>query len=65
MDLIKSILFSPDKCNKCGKCSVACDKGVIYLNGLFRPIFANLSRCDACMKCESICENNAIEVTFY
>lgn len=48
----------------CGRCSLGCAKGVIYLNSFFRPIFVNLSRCDACKKCEKICKNNAIEVLF-
>ncbi|HEM55424.1 MAG TPA: 4Fe-4S dicluster domain-containing protein [Thermodesulfobium narugense] len=62
MILTKSISFISDRCNKCGKCSLICPKGVIYLNGFFRPIFVNLSRCNACKRCERICKSNAIEV---
>lgn len=64
MDSLKSISFLPEKCNMCGRCSLECPMGVIYLNGFFRPIFVNTSRCGTCKKCESICKNNAIEVLF-
>lgn len=57
-------LSSPEQCNSCGRCVIACrDGGYHALSLKDRTLSVDRSRCDGCSLCFHVCPTGAITLT--